>query len=439
MAPLPRRLAALALASTCLLSAAACSSSGAPATDANGRAVVKFWSMPYWIGDDAKVKQLVDQFNASQDKVAVQLTQLEWKDGRDKIKQAIAAGNGPDVWLMNNGLELDYLKAGSLAPLDELGYTSADTDKFLPLAKVDEYEGKQYGVPLYFDVDVMLYRTDVFQQYGITAPPKTWDELKSTAKKITDESAAAGKKVSGWQFKGMDDHLNAINSTWESFLCQAGGSLTSPDYAASTQATEAGRTAMEYMKSFYTDKVSPTGTSALNGFISGEVAMFPFFQSVIANVQAGGDKTAGKWAVAPMPAGPKSGCSMVGGHSLVARSDSRNLNAAGDFMRWLASPERSAQYMDFHAIFPYDLAKVDPAVKASVDEKVKADPNWNAIFEQLSRNTPDLLLQDRHAFQARWDAQKASIVAGVNGQQPVDKALQSIDAQVGQALDGEKK
>ncbi|MEE1824855.1 hypothetical protein PUR61_22115, partial [Streptomyces sp. BE20] len=96
--------------------------------------------------------------------------------------------------------------------------------------------------------------------------------------------------------------------------------------------------------------------------------------------------------------------------------------------------ERSAQYMDFHAIFPYDLGKVDPAVKATVDGKVKADPNWAPIFEQLASNTPDLVLQYRHAFQARWDAQKANIVAGVNGQIPVDKALKTVDDAVGLAL-----
>ncbi|MET9402315.1 sugar ABC transporter substrate-binding protein [Kitasatospora sp. NPDC002965] len=435
MAPLRRRLAAaVSLASAVALAASACSSSTGGSSESAGPTTVKFWSMPYWIGQDGKVKELVDEFNASQGKVKVELTLLEWKDGRDKIKQAVAAGKGPDVWLMNNGLDLDYLKSGALAPLDKLGYTAADTEKFLPLAKVDEYGGKMYGVPLSFDVGVMLYRTDILQQYGIAAPPKTWEELKSTAATITAKSAEAGKKVAGWQFKGMDDHLNAINSVWESFLCQAGGTLTTPDFKTSTQNTDAGRTAMDYMKSFYTEKISPTGTSALNGFISGDVAMFPFNQSVIASIKLGGAKTEGKWAVAPMPTGPKSGCSMVGGQSLVAGSASKNPAGAGAFMRWLASPERSAQYMEYYGIFPYDLGKVDPAVKATVDGKAKADPNWNAIFEQLARNTPELLLQDRHAFQARWDAQKANIVAGVNGQVPVDKALKTIDDAVGQAL-----
>ncbi|MFF6983517.1 ABC transporter substrate-binding protein [Streptomyces sp. NPDC008343] len=436
--PRRRLLLAASLATVCALTASACSATGGAGSAGDGKGTIEFWSMPYWVGQDDKVKALVDEFNASQGEVTVDLTQLEWKDGREKIKQAMAAGKGPDVWLMNNGLELDYLKAGSLAPLDELGYTQNDTGAFLDLAKVNEYEGKLYGAPLYFDVSVLVYRTDVLKQYGYDKPPATWEELKSTASAITKKSAADGDKVSGWQFKGMDDHVNAINSTWESFLCQAGGSLTSSDYTKSTQNSQAGRTAMEYMKSFYTDKISPVGTSALNGFIDGKVAMFSFFQSVIANVEAGGEKTKDKWAVAPMPEGPESGCSMVGGHSLVASAQSQDLKAAGTFMKWLASPERSAEYMDFKGIFPYDTAKVDLTVRETYEKKIQSDPNWEAIVEQLHRNSPDLLLQDRHGWATRWEAQKASVVAGVGGQVPVDEALTSIDEQVGKTLSTEQ-
>ncbi len=44
---------------------------------------------------------------------------------------------------------------------------------FPPLAKADDHEGRSYGAPLYFDVDVMMHRTDILQQYGFSAPPKT--------------------------------------------------------------------------------------------------------------------------------------------------------------------------------------------------------------------------------------------------------------------------
>ncbi|MGW6541135.1 extracellular solute-binding protein [Streptomyces sp. NPDC055051] len=437
----PRRrwLTALALASSCAISISACSSStGAAGSPGDGKGTIEFWTMPYWTGENDKIKELVEEFNASQKDVKVNLTLLEYKDGREKIKQAIAAGTGPDVWMMNNGLDADYLDAGSLASLDSLGYTGTETDRFLDLAKVNEHQGKYYGAPLYFDVGVMVYNPETLKKYGRAKPPATWAELKSTATTITRESSADGSDISGWQFKGMDDHVNGINSTWESFLCAAGGSLTSPDYKKSTQNSEAGRTTMDYMRSFYADKTSPVGTSALNGFIDGKVAMFPFFQSVAMNIKAAGPKAEGKWALAPMPAGPKSGCSMVGGHSLVASAQGEDLKAAGTFIKYMTSPEMTARYMEFLGIFPYKLDKVDPAIKAEHDKRVKADPVWKPILEQLGRNSPDLVLQDRHGWSTRWEAQKANIVAGVGGQLPVDEALRNLDSQVDQALSAAK-
>ncbi|MFD5088892.1 extracellular solute-binding protein [Kitasatospora sp. NPDC058406] len=151
----------------------------------------------------------------------------------------------------------------------------------------------------------------------------------------------------------------------------------------STQNTEAGCTAMTYMKSFYTDRPSAPATSALAGFIEGDVAMFCFYQSAISEIAAGNEKTKGKWVVAPMLAGPKNGCSMVGGHSLVASTAATNPAAAGTFMRWLASSDRSAQYMDFHVIFPYDTAKVTMEANAFVGSFYHTGPSWAAITTQL--------------------------------------------------------
>ncbi|GHH73582.1 hypothetical protein GCM10018781_38310 [Kitasatospora indigofera] len=434
MAPLPHRLIATALAAASALTAGACAPE--PAARSAQRTTITFWTMPFWIGRPDNLKHLVEDFNASQNKVEVRLTVLDWQTGRETIKKAVQNGRGPDVWLANNGLELDLLTGARLAPLDTLGYTAEDLGRFRPLVKVNEYRGRLYGAPLYFDVNVLLYRKDILQKYGFDQPPRTWEELKSTAAAVTTRSAATGKKVSGWQFKGMDDHLNAINPTWESFLCQAGGSLTSPDFKTSTQSTEAGRTAMTYMKSFYTDKISPAGTSALGGFIEGDVAMFSFYQSVISDIAAGNEKTNGKWAVAPMPVGPRSGCSAVGGHSLVARAGLPDPGAAGAFMRWLSSPATSSQFMEFHGIFPYDTAKVPRETRVVVESFYNTDPSWAAIMTQFDRSTADLLLQDRYGFASRWEAQKTDVVAGVDGRTPVDQALRSIDDKVGRELNG---
>jgi ABC-type glycerol-3-phosphate transport system substrate-binding protein len=386
---------------------------------------IEFWSMPFWIGDDQKVGELVDEFNASQDDIVVEFTHLEWQDGRESLKQAVAAGTGPDVFIMDNGLDLDYLESSSLATLTELGYTQDDIDMFLPLIEVNEYEGQLYGAPLYFGTTVLVYRPDVLAEYGFDSPPATWEALKETAATITRES---DEEIWGWQFKGMDDHLNAIHSQWQTYLWQAGGRYMNEDMTRSAEASQAAEETLAWMRSFYDEGVSPVGTSAEGGFVGGNVAMFSFF----ATVQVG--DVDGEWAFAPMPVGPDNGASYFGGHSVVATANG-NLEAAGEFMRWMSSPELGRRYMEFNAIFPYDLDAAPEEIGAEVQELIDTDENWAAIFEQIGRNDPLVLQQDRVAKSARWSAQAAQVVAAVNGDRDPADALEALDAEINEAID----
>ena len=47
-----------------------------------------------------------------------------------------------------------------------------------------------YGVPNEIDVYALNYNKALFKEAGISAPPKTWDEFKAAAKKLTDKSKA---------------------------------------------------------------------------------------------------------------------------------------------------------------------------------------------------------------------------------------------------------
>lgn len=402
---------------------------GANGGEAAEHVTIEFWATPFWGNDEDRTRQAVDEFNELHDgSVTVELTQLQWQDGRDIMKQAVAAGTGPDVLVMNTGLDLDYLTAGRLASLPDLGYTQEDLDQYLPVAGVNEYEGAMYGVPLFFDTVVLYYRSDVLADHGFDGAPATWDELKETAAAIT---AGTDEQIWGWQFKGMDDHLNAIHSTWQSFLWQAGGQFLTDDFSASAQNSPAGEEAMTFMRSFYEEGISPVGTSAQSGFVSGDIAMFNFYQTLHV------DETPGEWAIAPMPAGPENGASLIGGHSLVANADSDHLAAAGEFMRFLASPEHAVEYMeDFRGIFPFDRTRVSAEVADAVDGVIADDPNWVSIIEQLDRAEPAMLQQDRIANSARWNAQAANVIAGVSGQTSVPDALSALDAEINEALGG---
>jgi multiple sugar transport system substrate-binding protein len=50
------------------------------------------------------------------------------------------------------------------------------------------YDGKHFAMPWYTDTGLLYYRKDLLEQSGYDSPPKTWDELKTMARKVMGES-----------------------------------------------------------------------------------------------------------------------------------------------------------------------------------------------------------------------------------------------------------
>src|SRR5690606_21268335 len=337
------------------------------------------------------VAAYVDEFNASQDEIVVEFTGLQWADGRDKIIQAVSAGTGPDVFIMAP-VNQDFLSSGALASLPQLGFSDADIDPFLDIIDYAAgHDGETYGVPIGYYANVLYYNQTILSEYGYDAPPATWDELKEAAAAITQGS---GGEVMGFQIKGMDDHLNAINHTWANFFYAAGGTQLTDDFSQATAASPAGEQALASLKSFADAGTTTPGPNAVGGFIDGTVAMFAFQQLHLPEIAASG--LSDEWSLAPMPEGPASNSSYVDGEFLVANAASDHLEAAGTFMKWMTSPQQAVRYMERAPIFPYELDKVDDATRAQVEALVDADPARAALLEQLTLASPEHIRLDRY-------------------------------------------
>lgn len=430
-----RAIWGIAAAAAATLVLAGCSGTGddAPEGQNDEPVTIDFWSMPFGGHTEEEVAAYVDEFNASQDDVIVELTGLQWADGRDKIIQAVGAGTGPDVFIMAP-VNQDFLSSGSLASLADLGYTEEDVDPFLDIIEAAAgHDGEIYGVPIGYYTNLLYVNETVLEQYGFDGPPETWDELKETAATITTESAAAGDPVMGFQIKGLDDHLNAINHTWANFFYQAGGEQLVDDFTKADADSDAGREALEYLRSFVEEGITSPGPSAKGGFIDGTVAMFTFQQLHLPEITA--STLTDEWALAPMPEGPDNASSYTDGEFLVANAASEELEAAGTFMKWMTSPEQGVRYMEKAPLFAYELDKVSDDIRDQVDALVEADPNRGALLEQLTRANLENITAERYAQAARWEAQKQYIVAAINGDISIDEALAAIDAAVDEALE----
>jgi ABC-type glycerol-3-phosphate transport system substrate-binding protein len=100
---------------------------------------------------------------------------------------------------------------------DELNQYWDETDFVPTYLKAVQYNGKTYGFPVYGESTFLMYRKDLFQEYGIKVPT-TMDELAAAARTIKEKSNGS---VAGITLRGQQG-IHAVY-TWGAFLWGYGG------------------------------------------------------------------------------------------------------------------------------------------------------------------------------------------------------------------------
>ncbi len=112
----------------------------------------------------------------------------------DVIKTRLIGDAAPDVFYLD-ALEAPLLmKYGVLEPLNSYIDDSDKLADFEPaLLKAFQIGEQIYGLPKDFSTLALFYNTKVFQEVGITEPPKTWNELRQVSNKLTIDKNKDGR------------------------------------------------------------------------------------------------------------------------------------------------------------------------------------------------------------------------------------------------------
>ncbi len=130
---------------------------------------------------------VVDNFNEQSDDVQVCWTNAGAGGAAyDKFQTAISAGSGaPDVMMVEADRIPTFQIQNALVDLTDFGYEDVKGNFSEGAWKDVSVGGKVYGAPVDGGPMGMIYRTDIFDQYGVT-PPTTWAEVETTAQAIKD-------------------------------------------------------------------------------------------------------------------------------------------------------------------------------------------------------------------------------------------------------------
>jgi multiple sugar transport system substrate-binding protein len=336
-------------------------------TAADGESGTASGSITVWaMGTEGEnLGVIADAFMAEHPDVDVEVTAIPWDAAHDRIVNAIAAGEVPDVSLVGTTWMGEFATLGGLAPTPE----SIDQAAFFEGAwDTTVVDGVSYGVPWYVETRLIYYRTDLAEQGGVTEGPADWDGLKSLAQALQDAGAEYGISLQpggtgSWQ-------------TWMPFFWQAGGNVVDDD-GEFTLDSDACVEALTYYDSFFEEGLAQPIVSDVPveaQFADGSVGSFisgPWMIGVVTD--AGADPAT--FTVAHQPTA-SSGTSFVGGGNLAVFDQSDNQEAAWAFVEFASRPEVQVQW--------YETVKDLPAVQAAWDdEALSADPMLATFGEQL--------------------------------------------------------
>ena len=145
------------------------------------------------------IESMTAKFEEANPGVTVALEFVPYEALHDKIIAAAGAGDdGYDVVLFDVIWPAEFATRGFLQ--DVTDRIPADyTDKVFDGAWTTvEYDGKRYGMPWILDTKYLFYNTEMLEEAGISAPPKTWTELAEQARQIKDKGIVEYPLVWSW-------------------------------------------------------------------------------------------------------------------------------------------------------------------------------------------------------------------------------------------------
>jgi trehalose/maltose transport system substrate-binding protein len=204
----------------------------------------------------------------------------------------------------------------------------------------DTVKGRLVGMPWFGDFGMLYYRTDLLKKYGYSAPPKTWSELFTMAKKIQDGEQKSNSNFYGFVFQG--NAYEGLTCNALEWIASSGGG----DFITNGKVNINNPKAVAILNLVRSNigKTTPRGvtsyqeTETHTAFIDGNAAFMRNWPYAYSLGQAADSKIKGKFAVAPLPHGAGGhSVATVGGWQLAVSKYSKHKDAAIEFVRYMTS------------------------------------------------------------------------------------------------------
>jgi trehalose/maltose transport system substrate-binding protein len=322
---------------------------------------------------------------------------------------------------------VDLTEAATRAGLIEANFPS--------IIESQTVDGKLVALPVQTDAPALYYRTDLLEKHGFEVPT-TWAELTATAQAIQDAERAEGNsEIWGFVWQGNAYEGLTVNAL-EWIKSYGGGQVIEPDGTISINNPQAAA-ALE-MAAGWVGTISPEGVLAYGEeeargvWQTGNAVFMRNWPYAYALGQGEDSAVAGKFDVAPLPAGEGEGAQSaggLGGWNMAVSRYSDNQEIAIDLAVYLAS----AEAQEFRAVNLGNL----PTLQALYQdpEVLAANPyfeRWLEVFQNAVPRPSAPTQQDYNEVSTVFFTAVHSVISG---EEDASTALEDLEADIEDVLE----
>lgn len=332
-------------------------------------------SLTYWgLWESAvNVNQIISDYQKDHPNVTIVYEKKSHQQYRESLQSQIETGKGPDIFRFHNTWV--PMLQGILSEVPQDVVSSGEfRDNFYPTVSLDlrNSQKKFVGVPLEIDGLGLFWNEEIFNAAGITAPPKTWQELTDIAAKLTVRGPAGNITTAGAAL-GTASNVDHFSDILGMMILQNGGDAKLPTGQQTADA-------LDYFASFARgesrvwDSSLPSSTVAFTG---GNLAMY--FGPSWRAIEIRNSNPLLKFQVAPVPQleGGKVAWASYWAEGVSAKSPHQK--AAWEFVEYLQQEDVLVKLYSEAAKTPGRIFG-EPYPKVSMAPKISSDPILGAFI-----------------------------------------------------------
>lgn len=352
-----------------------------------------------------------EKFETENPNIEVELVALPYEATLEQLTIKVAAGEQPDITLIDVAWLGQVVGMKAAEPLDEYISPEMKADFFPATLQQVTVDGKIYGLVWNDNPNALCYNKTLMAEAGLdpNSPPKTMDELNDMIKKIS----ALGDDVMGI---GIQNALESLSVDYfHIWLWNNGGEILD-DKGNVIINNDAGVETVQWLKDLvdmghmkpglYIREIRVLFAQNKCGFmIEG-----PWITGILRTESGKGEAFDKEWSVVPIPKGPAvdidQGYNHPSSHVIILSPTSPHKEEAYKFMEFIISnPEITSAWYDGTGMFPspkslleeekYQTEFIQTFVKAMEATRVPNSwgPKYPEIAEKVAAALQEVTLQ----------------------------------------------